>query len=498
MADPSASEIADRALDLGLLTESQLQEIWASFGSHNVSREQMLKRLVSRELMTSYQVERLVTGERSGFFFGEYKVLYLVGTGTFARVYRAVHRETDLVVAVKVLRRRFSENAIQAKQFVREGQLGKALGEHPNIVRIDEVYSRGATHFLVMEFVEGWSLRDFVRIRKKVEPAEAVRLVTGIASGLRHAFDKGLTHRDLRPSNVLISSRGEPKLADFGLAAIDEEAGQELGESNTARTVDYAALERITGVRKDDTRSDIYFLGCIFYQMLVGSPPLPKPTDRLQGLSRGRFQDVIPVQDVDETLPHAVTIVVNKAMSLDPNRRYQTPTDMLKDLSIAGRQISEEQGADKDEKDAKNRQKERLAAELEKQKKETSVMVVESNAQMQGIFRKGLKRAGYRVLLTSSPERALERFKADARTADCLILNAQQIGREAMTAFNSFAEDPAIDSIPVVLLVDKSQQHLKEEASTADHRIVLCMPLTMKQLCGALAKLTASEGDPSQ
>lgn len=492
MADPTASEMADRALDLGLITERQLQEVWAEFGSHNVSCRDFLKKLISREYLTNYQVERLMKGDRSGFYFGDYKVLYLVGTGTFARVYRATHRETGQIVAVKVLRRRFSDNPKQAELFIREGNLGRSL-QHPNIVPIHDVCSQGSTHFLVLDFVEGWSLRELMKIRKKIEPGQATQLTIGIASGLRHAFEQGLTHRDLKMSNVLVSSRGEPKLVDFGLAAIDDKSADDfIGENTSARTIDYAALERATGVRRDDTRSDIYFLGCMYYHMLVGTPPLPETTDRLQRLSRSRFVEVIPIQDLDPSIPRSVAIVVNKCMALDPTRRYQTPAEVVKDLGIAARQMSLE-AKEKEEQTERDRQRERLAAKMkERQKESLSVMIVEANPKMQDLFRRGLKRAGYRVLLTSDPHRAVERFRQDLQTANCLVLNAQEIGRSALTAFNDFADDKKIDAVPVVLLVDETQQHLADEAKTAEHRLVLSMPLTMKQLRAALAKLMPS------
>jgi len=495
MADPSASEIADRALDLGLMTERQLQGVWAELGSHNVSCQEFLQVLVRREYLTNYQVDRLVKGERTGFYFGDYKVLYLVGTGTFARVYRAVHKETGQVGAIKVLRRRFSDNPSQAGLFSREGNLGRAL-RHPNIVPIYDVCSHGSLHYLVMEFVEGWSLRELMKIRKKMDPPEATRLTVGIASGLRHAFEQGLTHRDLKLSNVLVSSRGEPKLVDFGLAVIDEKSADDfIGEHTSARTIDYAALERATGVQRADTRSDIFFLGCMYYHLLIGSPPLSETTDRLQRLSRSRFVEMTPIQDVDPDIPHAVTIVVNKAMALDPTRRYQTPAELIKDLGIAARQMSVEARQEAEETDRK-RERERLAVEAKKNQKDLpSVMVVESNAKMQDLFRGGLRRAGYRVLLTSDPHRAVERFRQDPTTADCVVFNAQEIGRSALDAFNRFAQDRKIDAVPAVLLADRSQKNLIDEADTAKHRVALSMPITMKQLRSALAELIAPESD---
>ena len=484
MGHPNAEQIGQRAFDLGLLDERQLQEVWASFGRRSVPLQDFLQTLVRREFMTNYQVERLVKGERSGFFFGDYKVLYLVGSGTFARVYRAVHRQTGQVVALKVLRNRYSENPVQAGQFDREGQLGCKL-RHPNIVPIYEVFSSGKLHFLVMEFLEGRNLREFVRIRKKLDPMEATRLLTGITDGLRYAFENGLTHRDLKMSNVLVSSRGEAKLVDFGLASMDETLTDDLlVDLPNTRTVDYAALERATGVRKDDTRSDIYFLGCIYYNMLTGQPPLSETRDRLQRLSKQRFLEVVPLQKADPSIPGCVTMVVNKAMSLDPNRRYQAPSAMLSDLHVVAKRLAE--GPSEESDAAADDALPTLSLPAGPKR---SVMVVESDAQMQDVFRKGFKRAGYRVLVISDPARALNRFRQDTLAADCVVVNAQQIGQPALEMFNQLGEDKKTHFIRAVLLLDESQHQWKSQANTAAHRIVLPMPITMKQLRATLAQL---------
>ena len=210
------------------------------------------------------------------------------------------------MVALKVLRNTLQREPRPVQLFVREGRVGCTL-RHPNIVPIYDVVSKGRSHFLVMEFVEGRNLREFVKIRKKLDPIEATRLMIGITDGMRYAFEHGLTHRDLKMSNVLVSSRGEAKIVDFGLASMDETLTDDaLADLPNTRTIDYAALERATGVRKDDTRSDIYFLGCIYYNMLTGKPPLAETRDRLQRLSKQRFLDVVPIQ---------------KARSVDPPGR---------------------------------------------------------------------------------------------------------------------------------------------------------------------------------
>lgn len=489
MAQPSAEKIAQRAFDLGLLDEQQLREIWAALGARDVPVNELLQLLLRREYLTNYQVERLVKGERSGFFFGPYKVLYLVGSGTFARVYRGVHKENGQVVALKVLRNRFSDNPEQYERFLREGQLGREL-RHPNIVPIYDVCSDGRTHYLVMEFVEGWNLRDFVKIRTRLDAAEATRLMIGITDGLRYAFERGLTHRDLKLSNVLISSRGQPKLVDFGLAALDDTVTDEaLADLPNARTIDYAALERVTGVRKDDTRSDIYFLGCIYYHMLSGQAPLPEGRDRVQRLSKWRFQRIRPIRQLAPEVPDAVALVVNKAMMLDPNKRYQTPAEMLADLHIAARRLAEV--------------RDKAAAQRTGQgsdgrgglphKPPRAVMIVESNAELQDTLRTGLKRAGYRVLLTIDPVRALRRFQQDGQTADCVVFDGQTLGRPALEAFNDLAETSRTHNVRAMLLLDRGQSQWQSEARTAPHRQVVLLPITMKEFRARLASLLDTE-----
>ena len=239
--------------------------------------------LLRRELLTAYQLERLLRGDRTGYFYGHYKVLYQVGSGTFARVHRAVHRETGKVVAVKVLRGRFSDDATKRDQFNKEAEVGQAL-RHPNIVAIYEVATERNSPYMVMEFIEGQTLRDFIRIRKQLAPIDAVRLMVDIVRGLEYAFRRGISHRDLKSSNVLVSAMQTAKLVDFGLAGIDPDMSDDVlaGQENP-RTLDYVALERACNVTKDDNRSDIFFAGAIFYHMLAGKRPWKRPATVCSG-----------------------------------------------------------------------------------------------------------------------------------------------------------------------------------------------------------------------
>ncbi|MGI9429989.1 MAG: serine/threonine protein kinase, partial [Bythopirellula sp.] len=308
----TAEKLAQRALDVNIVTERELRGVWGELGTRNVEYEQFKQLMVRRGLITNFQLERLLQNFRSGFFYGDYKVLYLVGSGTFARVYRATHRVTNELFAVKVLRKSKSEIPGEADLFRREGELGMKL-QHPNIVAIHEVASEGKSHYIVMDFVEGHNLRDFSKVRGKFNPMEASRVTEGMVAGLTYAFQSGITHRDLKMSNVILSSEGEAKLVDFGLAGLGGNDPDEADGANP-RAIDYAGLERATNVRKDDTRSDIFFAGCIFYQLLSGKPAIAETRDRVQRLDKTRYKEIKPLATLAPELPLPLVRICNKAL----------------------------------------------------------------------------------------------------------------------------------------------------------------------------------------
>lgn len=487
MSRLNAEQIAQRAFNLGLVDDRQLQDLWSRLGSRHVDADDFLQMAVRAEMLTNYQVERLVNGEKTGFFFGDYKVLYLVGAGSFARVYRAMHCKTNQIVAIKVLRNRFSDEPVQYKLFVREGKLGCTL-RHENIVPIYEVYSKKKTHFLVMEFIEGRTLRQFLKVRKKIEPTEAVKLMTDITAGMQYAHSqRGLLHRDLKVSNVLIASNGTAKLVDFGLAGFDETLAEDVPtDAGACRTIDYASLERATSVRRDDPRSDIYFLGCIFYHMVTGQPALMETKDRVQRLSKQRFLDIAPSQQIDEALPTIITTIVNKAMSLDPDRRYQTPGAMLSDLRMAARRLA-------DPNSEANAPRRVPVSNSNGSTPKHSVMIIEPRPEIQDLFRSAFKKAGFRVLVMSNSERAVARLTQDPDVVDCILLNAQEIGADALKSFNKLGEGEITSRLPAVLLLDEPQKSWKQHAKTNGHRVLIPMPVTMKQLRGVVSQLIGVE-----
>jgi len=441
--------------------------------------------LVRHGLLTSYQLERLERGFRSGFFYGDYKVQYGVGAGTFARVYRAAHRKTNELVAVKVLRKRFSSDPEQADMFRREGELGASL-QHPNIVAIHEVYSKGPLHFIVMDFVEGHNLRDFFKVRGKFEALEAARIVAGMMAGLSYSFQQGVTHRDLKMSNVIVSSDGEAKLVDFGLAGLGASNSEEASEVANPRTIDYAGLERATNVRKDDTRSDIFFCGCIFYQLLCGKPAIAETRDRAQRLNKSRYQDIKSINEIDPDLPLPLVRVVNKALEFDPERRYQTPAEMLTDLKLAVKRV-------KDQRDNTSETPDDVGP-LEGHGPDgqpRKLMIVESVTKMQDLFRALFKKRGYRVLVTSDPERLFQQFYDNNKTADVLLLSTGHVGLPVVEAFNRIGEEAATKHVPVVLLLGEPHSKLLDKANAGKGRLVVQMPVKSRELRKAILTVLA-------
>ena len=224
MKPTTAEELASRAEELQLLAPGDLHGVWGELGGRNVPIEAIGSALLRGELLTSYQLERLMRGERNGFFYGSARILYQVGAGSFARVYRARHVDTGATIAVKVLRSRYSADPEKCKAFRREGEMGRLL-RHPNIVAIEDVGQQNNTSYITMEFVEGQTLRELVRIRGAVDLAHGVDILAQMLAGLEYAHRRGLTHRDLKASNVLVSALGQAKLVDFGLAGVDADTG---------------------------------------------------------------------------------------------------------------------------------------------------------------------------------------------------------------------------------------------------------------------------------
>lgn len=483
----NAEDLSQRIFDLRLLDQRQLESVWGEMGTREVSVEDFSARLLNKALLTNFQLDKVLKGDREGFFYGNYRVLYMVGAGTFARVFRAVHTTTKKVVALKVLRRRYRTEPDQVELFLREAHMGERL-VHPNIVRIFDVSDDFRAPYMVMEFVEGQTLREFLKVRKRLDVPTSVSLMIDVASALDYARKMGITHRDMKLSNVMVASSGKAKLVDFGLATMSEASDEKLSAAPNARSIDYVALERGTGVRKNDHRSDIYFAGCVFYHMMTGVAPLLETRDRLVRMNVSRFGEIKPANNLIPEIPIPVVTVLNHAMCFKPEERYQEPEQFLADLKRV-KFVMDKGEAAMAEEEPEEEGAEEIRAHEQAEGLGKTVLVVESNHDLQNLLREQLKKRGYRVLITSDPARAIKRFEDEIRTADCAVFSAQDLGMRAVEAFNQLGEGDTTSDIPAVLLVDKRQKDLTKAAKPDDHRLLLPMPLKIKSLREALIKL---------
>jgi serine/threonine protein kinase len=479
MSSLTTSILTRLVVKLNLMTPSQVQECQAAAGSVSENPEELLRVMERRGYLTRWQIEKLQKGDTTGYFLGGYRLLYKIASGSFGRVFRGDDPRTGQVVAIKVLRRRWSDDPANVELFEREGRVGMTL-RHPAIVEILHIGRDLETkqYFIVMEFVEGGNLRDLLAIRKKFEPAEALRLMEEVASGLAYAFARGVTHRDIKPSNILISTQGNAKLVDFGLAQIYASRARSLRlsdedeEMHVQRTIDYAALERLTGVPPGDVRSDIFFLGCVLYEMLTGRAPLPMTRDRTARANPRRFENIPPLKAEEVHGLNSLVRLVQTMMALDPEKRYQTPNQLLDAIKrvraeIAGSGVGEGRAG----------------------KFQPTIFVVEHDERLQDTIRDKLKKLGYRVLIARDPVRALERFRVEP--FDGLILDAGTTGAEGAEVFKEIMERARLRNLscPGIVIFSENQKELGQEMPNGSTVAVLYRPLKLGQLVQKLEAL---------
>jgi len=478
MADIDINALTQLMLKLGLITETQLQEVWDEAGHRGGEPGVLLGVLQRKGYLTPFQVNKLLKGETDGYFLGGYRILYKIASGSFGRVYRAEDPHTGRVVAVKVLRRRWSDDEHTIELFEREGHVGLSL-RHPNIVETLTVNRDPASgqYFIIMEFVEGGNLRDFLGIRKKLDAAEAIRFTEDATAGLVYAYSRGVTHRDIKPTNVLISTQGTVKLVDFGLAGIFTRKGLELeGGEKLDRTVDYAGLEKGTGVKSGDIRSDIYFLGAVVYEMLTGRSPLALSKDPRQRMNKRRFDNVQPMKRDEVTGPASLFQLVERMMALDPYQRYQTPAQLLDAVREARKDI---EGVSRNE-DAKPSVR--------------SVFVVEKNERLQDAMRVDFKSLGYRVFISADPVRAIDRFRMVPY--DALILDAGTTGEEGRLIFERIMKEAQRRELSCegILILSEEQAEWAAEVASLPQVAVMVRPITLQRVRKKLQELVPSQG----
>lgn len=486
MKPTTADELAHRLEQLDLVQAAQLDAVWTELGGHNVPVQDFGAALVRHERLTGYQLDRLLRGEVDGFFYGRAKILYQVGAGSFSRVYRAIHADNGRILAVKVLRNRYSSDPEKCQSFQREGEMGRLL-RHPNIVAIEDVGREYNSSYITMEFVEGQTLRELVRVRGAIDLPRALGIIRQLVEGLEYAHRLGVTHRDIKASNVLISFSGEAKLVDFGLASGDTTATKALRRTGQPRTVDYATLESIGKVKDDSVRSDIYFLGTVAYLALCGVSALTESRDRAVRTDPRRFTGVEPLAWRAPDLPRDVVDLVMRMMHLNPEERFQSAMEIRRALEplVAKYTTGGEATAAAGTGAKKTAAKPAVAQAAVK----GALMLAEASPAEQAELRGFFKNLGYKVLLTENLQRALDRCSASPPAADCLVISTSSFGMDAVEAFNALPQDSFLRNVPAVLLLDPAQPELANLVQTDERRRTVTVPLQDAELTEMLAAL---------
>lgn len=262
-----------------------------------------------------------------GDVVGDFRVDALIGRGGMATVYRGTQLSLDRPVAIKVLAPQLARRSRFVERFQREAKLLAQLSHH-NIVGVLVAGTHDDFYYLVMELVEGESLRERLRREGKIPFAEAARLIDGVAAGLEYAHNHDVLHRDIKPANILITREGVPKIADFGIARLLGRETDVQRRLTMARTrmgsAHYMAPEQMKDAASVDHRADVYALGVMFYEMLTGELPI------------GQFK---PASRLAQGVPLATDRIIRQALATQPDERFQTVARfraLVQRLSLTG------------------------------------------------------------------------------------------------------------------------------------------------------------------
>ena len=256
-----------------------------------------------------------------------YELLSVIGTGGMAVVYKAQDHRLNRSVAVKILKSDLAGDEEFRRRFRDESQ-AVAMLSHPNIVSVYDV-SRGETEYIVMELIDGITLKQYMERRGKLNWRESLHFITQIMRGLSHAHSRGIVHRDIKPQNVMILRDGSIKIADFGIARLESDARQTMTQQALG-SVHYISPEQAKGDRTDP-RSDIYSAGVVLYEMLTSR--LPFEGDSAVSIAIQHLSSVpLSPCEIDPTVPKALEKICMKAMASDIDKRYPTADAMIADL----------------------------------------------------------------------------------------------------------------------------------------------------------------------
>lgn len=262
---------------------------------------------------------------------GRYRLVEKIGEGGMAIVYRAIDQNTGHNVAIKVLKPELSQDVDYVSRFQREAEAASKMTHH-NIVNLLDVGMDGNNRFLVMEYVQGTTLKKLIQERGRLSPTTTAQITIRILSALQHAHANGIIHRDIKPQNILVASDGHIKVADFGIARIANSYTLTRDDS-VMGTVYYYSPEQASGMKVDAT-SDLYSVGVAMYEMLTGRVPFGGETQVAIAMQHLHAKPE-PIEKFAPEVPPAISHVVMMAMAKDPHNRYRSAREMAQELRKA-------------------------------------------------------------------------------------------------------------------------------------------------------------------
>lgn len=260
---------------------------------------------------------------------GRYEIIEIIGVGGMAVVYKAFDNIDNRIVAVKVLKDEFLQNEEFKRRFKNESKAIAVLS-HPNIVKIYDVSYGDNLQYIVMEYVDGITLKEYIEQQGRLDIREAIYFVTQILRALQHAHDKGIVHRDIKPQNIMLLPDGTIKVTDFGIARFSRSETRTMTDSAIG-SVHYISPEQAKG-SLTDAKTDLYSVGVVLYEMLTGK--LPFQSDNAVSVALMQLQnDPVKPRDINPDIPVGLEQIIIRAMQKNPNDRYQSASEMLFDIA---------------------------------------------------------------------------------------------------------------------------------------------------------------------
>ena len=318
-----------------LLDGSRLRRFYKSFeGDDTLSPTKLATELIRRNWITKWQAEKLLSRRYKGFFVGKYRLLDHIGSGGMSHVYLAEQTIIRRRVALKVLPPAKQTDEVYLDRFRREAKAAAQL-DHPNIVRAYDVDFQDNVHFLVMEFIDGATLFQTVKDQGPLEFDRVAKYISESALGLEHAHQAGLIHRDVKPSNLIVTNDSVVKVLDLGLALICDDLvdNEELTNPDlVVGTADYLSPEQARQSHEVDHRTDIYSLGCTMYYLISGRPPFMGGSFT-QRILKHQIETPESLKKLRPDCPPEFVSICSQMMEKSPDDRFESMEQIHRQLA---------------------------------------------------------------------------------------------------------------------------------------------------------------------